>query len=412
MRLNALAYVFLISSILLGALVPVAFGFGTKMNIPEFLFLVSIAASATMLVFVVLKGRTSRLIEYLTNPRDLGVIAAIGILQYAVWGYGFLYAERFVSVSLAAAIYRTFPLLMLIFLPFVLRERVTKYQVAALGLALLGLVIALSGSLNISAGSDFPIILLLIGVALSNAFTSVMIKKMMFDIYSSMFLFNITNSILFGSIFLLGGFSPSPISASELIAIAYMGVVGFSTLGVMYYSALRMLKTTLVTNLYFLSPFLTFIYSFFIFGEAIRPYYIAIAALVGVGLFLQKADALGGTYLQKGKQEAQTIFDVTSAFINCEEERINSVIKRGGRVLAVKMSAKHKEALNMAIFSQNGFRTHLYTDLHNTIKRDEAQFIREIMGIEQGEIALLSAGEPTQSEQELRELSARTSGLN
>ena len=412
MRLNALAYIFLVASILLGALVPVAFGFGTKMNIPEFLFLVSVIASATMLAFVVLKGKASRLIEYLTSPRDLGVIAAIGVLQYALWGYGFLYAERFVSVSLAAAIYRTFPLLMLLFLPLILRERVTKYQVAALSLALVGLVIALSGGLGIGDVTNFPVILLLIGVALSNAFTSVMIKRMMFDIYSSMFLFNLTNAVLFGAIFILGGFSPSPISTSELMGIAYMGVVGFSTLGIMYYSALRILKTTLVTNLYFLSPFLTFVYSFFIFGEAIKPYYLAIAALVGVGLFLQKADTLGGTYLQKSNDGAKTIFDVTSAFVNSEEERINSVIKRGGRVLAIKMSAGHKEALNMAILSANSFKTHLYTDLHAAIKHDEAEFIREIMGIEQGEIALMSAGEPSQSEQELRELSVRASVQN
>ena len=412
MRLNLLAYVFLTLSILLGAMVPVAFALGTSMNIPEFLFIVSIIASITTFIFVLAKGKISKLVAYIKNPKDLGILAIIGILQYALWGYGFLYAERFVSVSLAAAVYRTFPLLMLIFLPFVLRERVTRYQIVALSLAFVGLYIALSGgSLLPGASSNLPIIALLVVVAFSNAFTSVMIKKMMFDIHSSMFLFNVFNALLFGGIFFLGGFAASPISMSALIGIIYMGVIGNATLGIMYYSALRMLKTTLVTNLYFLSPFITFIYSFLIFGEAIKPYYIIIAILVAAGIFIQRLDTKGGSYLPKNKKARRNvIFDVTSAFINSNEDKIHKVIKGGGRVLAVKLEAKFRDAAQSAISSASGYKTHLYTDLHDAITRDEAIFIREIMGVESDEMVLMSAGESAQSETELDSLSANLSG--
>lgn len=406
MRQDKLAHIFLICSILLGAMVPVALGFGTDISIPEFLFLAAVVSTITTFVIAFAKEKLRLIVSYMKNPRDLGILVAIGLLQYAVWGFGFLYAERVVSVALAAAVYRTSPLLMLLFIPYFLRERITKFQIAALVLAFAGLYFALSGgNILINGLSNAPIMGLLFMVALSSAFTSVMLKKYMFEISSSMFVFSLANMFFFGALLLSGSFSFTALKMTDLLGILYMGVIGNALLGIIYYSALRMLKTTFVTNLYFLSPFITFIYSAIIFGEAIQPYYILIALLVGTGLLIQKFDLTGGKYVSRTK--GLVFFDVTSAFINTQEERIQKVIKNGGKVLAVKLHAKHREKVSLAMVSNTNVKVHLFTELDGLVKNEESLFIREIMGADEEEMILMAGGNSKDSEMEINEVVSR-----
>lgn len=408
MEIRKLANSYLVLALILGALLPVMLSIATNMNTYEFLFLTYLIAVPASYAFVVFSGKKEKLLGYLRDKKSFATIAAIGLLNYAFLEFGLSYAERFVSASLATVVYRTYPILMLLFLPAVLKERISKYQVAALLLAFSGVYLALSGGgLSIvSAGSqNAGIVAFLVVVALAGALATVLVKRYMYDMESSMFIFNLANFVFFTLLFLAQGAPTSAAALSDMVPILYVGIVYNVFVGFMYYGALRMLKTTFVTNIYFLSPFITFIFSALILGEAIEPYYIAIAVLVTAGIVIQKLDKVGGTYLAKRSKRLKDfiIFDVSGAFANTGEMAISTAIRGGGRVLAMKLGEKHRERVHNLVVG--GKHENVFTDKHEGIPQ-EVGFVKDILGAREGDMVVMKAGEPEDCERFFETLSA------
>ena len=167
------------------------------MSIYEFLFLAYLVSVSASLLFVLVSGKKERLASYIRNKRTFALIAGIGLLNYALLNFGLTYAERFVSASLATVVYRTYPLLMLVFLPFVLKERMSKYQGMALSLAFVGLCMALSGvacrwfirQFNAADNRAHT------RYAISGALATVLVKKYAYDMESCMFIFSLANFV-------------------------------------------------------------------------------------------------------------------------------------------------------------------------------------------------------------------------
>ena len=420
MKISNIANTYLVLSLLTGALMPVMLYIGgANIPIPEFLFLAYIFAVPSSLVFVLANGKKGKLVSMLRNRRDLSIVAVIGILNYFFLEYGLTYAERFVSASLATVIYRSFPIIMFIFLPLVLREKVSRLQIGALLLAFAGFIIAFTGGNFSFSSANGPIILFLIFIAVMSALSSVLVKRYVFDMESSMFVFNLANMVLFGAMFVAssgGGLHFSLPDTSALIAILYVGIVYNVLTGFMYYSALRMIKTTLVTNFYFLSPFITFGFAAVILGEPIRLYYLLIAVFVSVGIVIQKFDKVGGSYLSKEKKKLEyMVYDISSAFVNTRNKEVYNVLKGNGRVLAVKVEKGWHNRLGNLIYEmkQGGGGNYInevrvYTDMdRNSVSEDESVFIRDIMGIKEHEAALICAGNPKHGERFFTDFSER-----
>lgn len=408
MKIRQIANTYLVLSLLLGSLVPIMLKIGSQnVNIYEYLFLTYLVAVPASFIIILARKKTDRLIASIMNIKEFAFIAFLGLLYYGMLEYGLTYSEKFISASLATVIYRTFPILMLIFLPVMLRERISKYQLIALILGFIGIFVAVTGgSLSIFSNANLPIIGLMVLIAFVAAFVSVAIKKYSFDMEIAIFIFNFAVFILFAALFFVTKAPLQPINLSALTAIIYVGIVYNVFVGVMYYNALRMIKTTFVTNIYFLSPFLTFILSSLILGEQIYLYYIVIAALVAVGLIIQKFDKSGGTYLSKINDTKHTFHDVTSAFINTDVPLIYNTIRSGGRVLAVKIDKEYYNSLKQKIhknYDRN--KTIIYTNANRRMtNNDQDEFIKDIIGLKNDEIVLMGAGEPDLSERALSDV--------
>lgn len=412
MRIKDLANAYLVLALVLGSLVPIMLKVASQnINIYEYLVLTYAVAVPASFAFVLFRRKTDRLASTMLNYKEFALIAFLGLLNYGMLEYGLTYAEQFVSASLATVVYRTFPIFMLIFLPIMLRERISRYQLAALILGLVGLSIAVTGgSLTAFSNVNLPIIGLIVLIALASAFVSVAIKKYSFDMDIAMFLFNLATFAFFIALFIAVKAPIQPVNTSALAAILYVGIVYNVFVGLMYYGALRMIKTTFVTNIYFLSPFLTFVFSWLILGEQVYLYYIAIALFVTAGILIQKLDRRGGTYQSRSDASREhTFHDVTSAFIHTKVPAIYDEIRSGGRVLAVKMEKDYYKYISRKLGRNDN--AILYT---NTNKRmtsgAEDEFIRDIMGIKEGEIALMSAGDPEASEKALTDALSRRVG--
>ena len=141
-------------------------------------------------------------------------------------------------------------------------------------------------------------------------------------------------------------------------------------------------------------------------GEAIQPYYLAIAGLVTLGMLIQKLDKVGGTYLtRKGRKMYNSVlFDITGAFSETGNVAISAAIDKGGRVLALKLDETHKDELDRLV--KEGRYTDVFTDTHGGVVR-EASFIREVVGAQEGEIVVMKAGDSGEGEMFFEKLSGR-----
>src|SRR5271170_1083190 len=203
MKIKNIANTYLVLALILGALVPVMLRIATQsIGIFEYLMLVFSISFPASLLYVIWRRKTDRLLATIKNLKEFAFIAFLGALFYGMLEFGLTYAEQFISTSLATVIYRSFPILMLLFLPAMLRERVSKYQLVALMLGFVGLYLAVTGGhLSFLTGANTAIIGIVILIAITSAYVTVAIKKYSFDIEIAMVIFNLSIFVLFTTLF-------------------------------------------------------------------------------------------------------------------------------------------------------------------------------------------------------------------
>jgi drug/metabolite transporter (DMT)-like permease len=411
MNIKTRAYLFITLAMVAGALFPIALKVATSngATIYAFMFLSYIIATITSFALVVTTGNMKQLREYAKNPREYVKIGLAGFAFAGLIFYGLIYSEQFISATLATVIYRMQPLLMLLFVPFILRERVSKTQIAALLLAFVGIYIAVSGgSLLKISSADTGTIMMLFGMVVVSTFAGVFIKRYTSNMESTMFMFNSVSLVFATVLFLYTGAHLFALNAYSVAALLYMGIPTSVGVTYFYFKAFRTLKTTFVTNFYCLSPFITAVFASILLNEAIQPYYLAIAALVIVGIFIQRFDKKGGTYVAKSRSsnpigDYLQIFDVTSAFLNTKVDAIGNTMKGNGRVLAVKLDRdtydRIKDSMDRERLNQeNSIFVYANSDGH-LVSEEENSFISDILGVSQNETVLMSAGRPEASEE-------------
>ena len=364
MDIKTKSYALLLITLVSGSLLPVLLTVSRGANLYEFFFGVYAVASVTSTAFLVYRKKLGELTRTLRDLRKVAIISVIGIVSYFPIQFGIAFAERFVSAALATAVFRTSPLLMLLLLPPLLREKLSKYQIIALVLAFAGLYIGISGGnlVSVFGGADFAIVSFLIVMALGYALSVVLIKKYMFDIGIIIALSSVVMLAIFAVMMALNGFPHAQMSAEQLVVMTYIGAFFNVFSFYMYFASLRPLKATLVANVYFFSPFITFLVAAVFLGEAIQPYYIVIAILAGVGMIIQGFDRTGGRYLPRSKSKVghMKIFDVTGVFAGTGEVGIRSAIEDGGRVLAMRIEGRHSKHVDDMSLEQ--YYAGIYTD--------------------------------------------------
>ncbi len=397
---------FVAVGIVLAALWPVALNLATAMNIYEFMFLEYLAAIPASLLLVLLFKKQKGIREILGNKKLLAIIALISVLNYGFQDYGMLYAEHFISASLASLIFMSYPILMLIFLPIINKEKVSRYQIAALGLGFLGICFILTeGGASVGSMNAFGV-LLVIAVALATALSLSLAKRYVVDVQNAILFFNLFSLAMFSVAFLVAGAPMSPLTGAEMFSVLYTGIVYSVIFAFLYYAALNTLKTTIVTNFYFLVPFITFALSYAILGNQIPLYYILAAVIFSGGILIQKLDKTGGTYIAKRERKSgdASLFDVTGAFAETGEVTISAAIRNGGRVLAMKLDGAHRGIVDE--LARSGMHSDVFTDEHKAIP-DESRFVRKTLGAGEGEMVVMKAGVADEGEAFFEALSER-----
>lgn len=410
MEIKLKAYVYLVASLLIGSFTPALLVLTKNTNAFELFLLAALISIPIGLMLVIKNKKVGDLAKIFRSKSKLFYVALAALLIYVPYEFGIAYAEHFISASLTTVLFRLNPLLMLLFLPLLLRERLSKRQFLALFIAFVGILIGISGG-NISSilgNSNLPIILFVLLLALGYALGTVVIKWQMLDNDLYLAASAVILTVFYAVLFISSGAHFASLSAIDYSIILFLAVTNIFSF-YMYMHALKVLKTTITTNTYLLSPFLTFIWASLIFSEPIEVYYVAIAIFVSIGILIQRNDFRGGSYLSRKasrKTYKFTMHDVTGAFIDAYESKIKEIVKSGGRVLAAKLDKANlchiESMINEAKF------TNIYTGYEEFLGR-EAAFIKEVVGVDEEEVLVIKAGSNSENEEFFEELNTRMS---
>jgi drug/metabolite transporter (DMT)-like permease len=281
------SYIYAFLAILFWATVPTAF----KISLGELdiLPMLTIASVTSMLAlfFIVLATRKLHLLR-LTTPRELLNSAILGLINPFLYYLILLKAYQLLPAQIAQPLNMIWPIILVFISVPILKQKIEKKSFIALFISFLGVyIIASQGQLFKAGHSDLTGVLLATGSSVFWSFYFILNVKDKRDEGVKLLL-----NFIFGSIYLIATLlikgvnieaGLKGISAAVYIGLFEMGITFFFWL-----KALQLASTTAkVSNLVYLSPFLSLFLVHFILHEHV--YYTTPVGLIFIisGIFVQ-----------------------------------------------------------------------------------------------------------------------------
>ena len=402
----ALAFVVLYSSLVTIALQTG----GNSIGALPLLLYSCVVGTATMLVVSYFQDRGRGFISLLKDKKILLILAVTGIFAYAISTLLFTFGTLGTTPSVSAIIYRTYPLIIALLTPLTLKQRVSSRQLLSLiiGFASVGIVLT-NGSFTSINLQELPYIGFVLLSALAVAITTIIIKKYNASTIGFVILANAASTIFTVFIILIFHISvPINLSISTILSIIVIGAFDFGIGSLFFYYSYKVFSTSLVGMSTLAIPFLTIILSFVLLDTSIQPYYFFAAVVLTIGILLHEKGALHAPERVKESPGLQkmTVYDVTSAFIENHTKDIYECIRGNGRALAIKLegNVKYEKEHYEQLFKQRNYIVFTSREPHHGIRKEEIEFINEIIGLKEGETALIAIGDPKNIESIFEEL--------
>lgn len=281
------AYGLLFASLLVGAAAPPFYKFASGLPPLELAFWISLAGTAASSAVLAVHPGVRPFRIYREDRGQLAVLFAWSFGSFTLVVIALSAGTHVLSASLAAILYRTWPLMLGLLVWPVLGERLGIRDWLGLTIGFLGVLgaYALAGSV-VFPSRDLPIVGLLLLGALGDAVAAVFSRQRKPANMAS-FVFG-CNAIALAVFAALGGaagvLDPGRLTAGDVVAIVFLGGVQNVGLTVLFIESYdRVAQTGPVALVYLASPFLTFAFDYLFLGEPVLPVYWLIAVGVAAG---------------------------------------------------------------------------------------------------------------------------------
>lgn len=219
------------------------------------------------------------------NLRVVGFQMAFGVMSVFLYLGGFALAiEQRVPTGLVALISDLLPLAIAALSQPVLGERLLALQWAGTAVAVLGVVIVSFDSLTFGSA---PLWAYGLTVASMGFFALASVlhkgrKELHLPVHQALCIQTLTGAILFGACALIagGGITP-PMTVDFAIAMAWLVLIATFMTYAVYYTSLRLFPVAKVSAAIYLSPPVTMIWAWALFGEP-----ISVVMFIGLGVTL------------------------------------------------------------------------------------------------------------------------------
>ncbi len=226
--------------------------------------------------------KSYRIKDYL----KMSLIGLPGVFLY----YAFYYAgTEKLPASQAFIINYLWPIMSIVFASLILKEKMTARKIIAVVLSFLGVfTVAGKDIVQFEADSIFSIFLCFCAAVCYGFYTAIN-KKSSYDKQVSMTVAMLTAFIPSLIITLLRG-ENLIITADQLPAMMWSGVATMALANLAWVLALSQGNTAKISNLAYITPFLSLVWTFFILDEPIELLSVLGLCLIVVGIFIQLRD--------------------------------------------------------------------------------------------------------------------------
>lgn len=253
----------------------------------------SLFATATMLVIVLASGKLSLMRSY--KIRDYLKMAGIGLP--GVFLYYVFYYEGTMRLPASQAFITNYlwPIMSIVFAVIILRERMTLPKTIAVVMSFAGVfTVAGNDILSFSTDSIKGTLFCMAGAVCYGLFT-VLNKRSNYDKQVSMTMAMLTSFVLSLVPALLVG-DGILIAPPQIPGIVWNGVFTMALANLSWTLALSHGNTAKISNLAYITPFASLIWTYFILGEVPSPLSIMGLCLIVCGIFIQlKGDGNGSS---------------------------------------------------------------------------------------------------------------------
>lgn len=247
-------------------------------------------ATLALLIFNIASGKLRALLKY--RPSDYLISLLISLPGTFLY-YVFLYSGTArMAASQAFIINYLWPIMSVVFACIILRERLTVRKGVAIGLSFIGVMTVAGGELLCFNSQTLIGALLCVLAAVSYGAFCALNRKWQYDEQITMMLSFFAVLILTGIINLISGGIPS-IGIAELFGFAWNGIFVMALATVTWALALKYGGTAKVSNLAYITPFLSLIWTYFILDEPIEPLSVCGLLIIILGIFIQMRDKKG-----------------------------------------------------------------------------------------------------------------------
>lgn len=255
------------------------------LNSMQILAVSSLFAFAFLLVVNIIKGNLKELNSYTT--KDYLKISGIGILGVFLY-YLFLYlGTDILQASQAFIINYLWPIMIVLFACIFLKEKMTSRKIIAIILSFIGVIIVTANGnlLNIEKDTIIGAICCILA-AISYGLFSVLNKKTRYNKYVSMMLFYFISFII-SLLYILLFESSFKLEGVQLLGLLWVGIFTSAIAFTSWALALEKGDTAKISNLAYITPFLSLVWTALILKEELNINAIIGLVIIVLGIFIQ-----------------------------------------------------------------------------------------------------------------------------
>lgn len=222
------------------------------------------------------------------HRRARAVYMTVALFSFSVPFAMVYWGQQYISSGLASILFGTYPFFVALFASFLLSsERLTASKLAGIVIGFSGIVTIFSNDLRFSNGAGFWGMAAIVGSALLQGFSVIILKKYAQDIESiaiTMVPMAFSGALLLAASLSLESLSWKMFSTASVLSILYLGIFGSVVTFVNYFWLLKRIEAVYLSLLAFVTPILAVILGVLLLGETFDSRVYAGAALVLCGI--------------------------------------------------------------------------------------------------------------------------------
>ena len=259
-----------------------------SLNSLQILFVGSAFAFIFLLVVNIIKGNLKELRSYKIN--DYLQISGTGILGTFLYNLFLYLGINKLQASQAFIINYLWPIMIVVFASIILKEKMTTRKIIAILLSFIGVIIVTANGNLLNVGNDTLLgATYCIIAAISYGLFSVLNKKNNYNKYVSMMLYYFVSFVI-SLIYILTSKTWFTLEITQFAGLLWIGIFTSATAFTSWALALEKGDTAKISNLAYITPFLSLVWTALVLKENISIYSLVGLIIIVVGIFIQLKD--------------------------------------------------------------------------------------------------------------------------